>query len=56
MVNGEVEYSVIQLARDGSVLIVATDCLPEMEAIVGDSNVLATLSGTLFTNVTPSPS
>ena len=49
MVNAEIEYSVIELTRDRSILVVATECLPEMEDILGESNVLATVLGTLGT-------
>jgi hypothetical protein len=51
MVNGEIEYSIVQLARDGSVLVIATDRLAEMGGILGESEVLATITGTLSTSL-----
>lgn len=48
MVNNEVEYSVIELSRDGSILVIATDCLAALEEVLGESQVLSTLLGSFL--------
>jgi len=55
MVNNEVEYSIIELSEDGSILIVATDCLADLEEVIGESQVLATLLGSFFLLSLPPP-